>query len=439
MAPSYSISPYCVAHPLRDGTGITVVHGLHGSRFELTADLLQLVVEILQGIPLERVLDRQPPEAREAIHTLLTEQILVERKEGPIPDNADPFRNRLDPIALAIHRAFNIGGYFPEMIDHTCPPAPEKDVRMAGSIDLEREPLRGSETLLEQSLRARRSIRSYAVRPMEKAELASFLPLTARAHAVIDTPDMGRLSIRNYPSGGARYPLEVYPIVYNVESLDSGIYYYHPFHHRLVAIESEPAYRDGLREVVRRMMDRPADSPGDPAVLLVVTAVFPRTCWKYQGIPYHLILQEVGALYQTMYLAATLLELAPCAVGAFPELAINELLHLNALDEAQVGLFALGIPAAATQPGLGVTELRLHESSPFSPDAHRRSVEFRFEDGRAEIRDLADVRLERHPNGRVFSSVMRGRHQVELTDDMAARLTAWLCDEQTRQRVEEGG
>src|SRR5262249_42519620 len=218
---SYSISPYCVGHPLRDGTGIAVVHGLHGSRFELTADLLQLVVEILQGIPLERVLDQQPPEAREAIHTLLTEQILVESKEGSIPDDADPFQNRLDPIALAIHRAFNIGGYFPEMIDHTCPPAAEKDVRAAGSIDLEREPLRGPETLLEQSLRARRSIRSYADRPMEKAQLASFLHLTARAHAAIETPDMGRLSMRNYPSGGAPHPLHAYPLVYNTDSLDS--------------------------------------------------------------------------------------------------------------------------------------------------------------------------------------------------------------------------
>src|SRR5215470_7933303 len=371
MAPSYSISPYCVGHPLRDGTGITVVHGLHGSRFELTTDLLQLVVEILRGVPLERVLDQQPPEASEAIHTLLTEQILVERKEGSIPDDADPFRNRLDPIALALHRAFNVGGYFPEMIDHTRPPAAEKDVRAAGSIDLEREPLHGSETLPGQSLRARRSIRSYAVRPMEKVELASFLHLTARAHAVIDTPDMGRLSMRNYPSGGARYPLEVYPIVYNVESLDAGIYYYHPFHHRLVAIESEPAYRDRLREVVRRMMDRPADSPGDPAVLLVVAAVFPRTCWKYRGVPYHLILQEVGALYQTMYLAATLLELAPCAVGAFPELAINELLQLDGREEAQVGLSVLGMPRR-DEPGpstFAVTEVRLRRGSPFSPDA----------------------------------------------------------------------
>ncbi len=435
--PSYSISPYCVGHPLPDGTGITVVHGLHGSRFELSVDLLQLVAEILQGIPMETALVKQTPEAREAIHALLAEQILVERSESSSPDGGDPFQNRLDPIALAFHRAFNVGGYFPDSVDRAHPPTMEKDVRAAGSVDLELEPVRGRGTTLEQCFLARRSIRTYAARPMEKGELASFLHLTARAHAVIETPDMGRLSMRNYPSGGARYPLEVYPVVYNVQSLESGIYYYHPFHHRLIAIDSEPEYRDRLRLIVRWMMGRPADSAGDPAVLLVVTGVFPRTCWKYRGIPYHLILQEVGALYQTMYLAATLLHLAPCAVGAFPELAINELLHLDARDEAQVGLFALGVPDADAPPRLGVAELRLLDTSPFSPDARRQAVEFRFEDGRAEIMDLADLDLERSPDGQVFCSVMRGHHRVELTGDMAARLIGWSTHEQSRASRED--
>src|SRR5689334_21227965 len=143
MAPSYSISPYCVGHPLPDGRGITLVHGLYGSRFELTADLLQLIAEILRGVPLESVLDQQPPEARDAIHSLLNERILIERKESSVPDGVDPFRNRLDPIALAFHRAFNVGGYFPETVDHAGPPAMGKDVHAGRSVDLELERLVG--------------------------------------------------------------------------------------------------------------------------------------------------------------------------------------------------------------------------------------------------------------------------------------------------------
>jgi len=419
---SYSLSPYCVGHVLADGSGIAVVHGLHGSRFELSSDLLDLVVRILKGAPPEQTLEGRSAEAREAIQTLIAEQILVPRGESA--DGGDPFRHRLDPIALALHRGLNEGGYFPETVDRTHPPAADKSVRGSRSIDLENEPLDLGEASLVQCLGARRSIRSYAARPMGRNALASFLHLTARAHAVIDTPDLGRLSMRNYPSGGARYPLEVYPVVYRVSGLDAGIYYYHPFHHRLIGIDSDAVQRDRLRETVRRMMDRPAASPGDPAALLVVTAVFARTCWKYRGIPYHLILEEVGALYQTMYLAATLLGLAPCAVGAFPELAVGQLLGLDTRDEAQVGLFALGVPDADTEPIPAVGNVRLLDSSPFSPDA-RPAVELRFDDGRTEIADLAGLDVERDPDGRPRCSVMRGRYRVELTPEKAAKISEW--------------
>src|SRR5262252_2173739 len=374
---SYSLSPYCVGYPMPDGTGIAVVHALHGSRFELSIDLLEIVAEILRGVPLERALGNRPAEAGEAIRTLIAEQLLVERHDTPQPEGADPFKNRLDPIALALHRALNEGGYFPEAIDRERVPAAEKDVRGTRSIALETEPPDRREASLVDCLAARRSIRSYAARPMDRRALAAFLQLTARAHTVIDTPDVGRLSMRNYPSGGARYPLEVYPVVYGVEGLDPGIYHYHPFHHRLVAIDSEDLHRDQLRQNVRRMMERAADSPGDPAVLFVITSVFARTCWKYRGIPYHLILQEVCALHQTMYLVATLLELAPCAVGAFPELAVAHLLGLDTRDEAQVGLFALGVPASseAGRAPVVVGAVRRLETSPFSPDPRRSGLE----------------------------------------------------------------
>jgi SagB-type dehydrogenase family enzyme len=434
---SYVLSPYCVGHSLTDSDGIAVVHGLHGSRFELSLDLLMLVARLLQGTPLPQVLDGQSAGAREAIETLVAEQVLVERGADASGDR-DPFRHRLDPIALAFHRGFNTGGYFPDRVDHEHPPASEKDAR-GRAIDLEIEPPGRRDASLVRCLAARRSIRAYAATPMDQGRLASFLELTARAHAVIDTPDMGRLSMRNYPSGGARYPLEVYPVVYDVSGLEPGIYYYHPFHHRLIAMDSEAGHRDELRKTARFMMGRPSDSPGEPAVLLVLTGVFARTCWKYRGIPYHLILQEVGALYQTMYLVAALLELAPCAVGAFPELAVTELLGLDSRDEAQVGLFALGLPADDGPSTPAIAAIRRVERSPFSPDARRPAVELRFADDRAEIMDLADLRVSQDPDGRFRCMVMRGRYRAELSSDMAAQLAAWSSRDGASATGDGGG
>ena len=51
-------------------------------------------------------------------------------------------------------------------------------------------------------------------------------------------------------------------------------------------------------------------------ILLVLTARFQRVSWKYELIAYATILKGVGVLYQTMYLVATAMRLAPCAIGA---------------------------------------------------------------------------------------------------------------------------
>src|SRR5262249_20173259 len=98
----YSVSPYCVGYPLSDGSGIPVAHALHGSRFELSADLLALVDRIARGAAPEEVLSGESAEAQEAVRTLIAEEILVERTGPAAPDGDDAFRNRLGPIALAL-------------------------------------------------------------------------------------------------------------------------------------------------------------------------------------------------------------------------------------------------------------------------------------------------------------------------------------------------
>jgi SagB-type dehydrogenase family enzyme len=227
--------------------------------------------------------------------------------------------------------------------------------------------------------------------------------------------------MRNYPGGGARYPLEVYPIIYEVNGVVAGAYRYEPFHHALVLVDTTPEEREALRRVTREKMG-PGTFHGAPSVLLIVTAVFSRTCWKYRGIPYHLILQEVGGLYQTMYLAAAALGLAPCAIGAFPERAAAEILGLDQRDEGQVGMFALGVPRPTDD--LDIESLEWRAGSPFSADPGRSSVAIRLRDGRVDVRDLGDVRIESRGDG-AWCSVLRGRHRARLNAEHVAQLARW--------------
>ena len=52
-----------------------------------------------------------------------------------------------------------------------------------------------------------------------------------------------------------------------------------------------------------------------PDILLVLSSRFKRVAWKYSGIAYATVLKNLGVAYGTMYLVATAMNLAPCALG----------------------------------------------------------------------------------------------------------------------------
>jgi SagB-type dehydrogenase family enzyme len=423
---TYRLSPYCIFHMQPDNRSITLVHGLFGTRFELSSALLPLLATLADGASLDEAVANAPPPARSAIDTLIAEKVLVSIDS---PD-VDPFRNRLGALESAVQRGFNEGGYYAAEVDHDHPPTIRKVTNASEHLDLGAVDADVATPTLAQCLDSRRSIRRYADEALPRTALDQFLSLAARARALVETPDLGWISSRNYPSGGARYPLEIYPLVYSVNGIEPGLYHYEPFAHRLARLDMSAEHRELLLAHAMQKMGASAEPIGKPAVLLVITAVFARTCWKYRGIPYQLILMETGALYQTMYLVATALGLAPCAVGAFPELAFAELLGVDCRDEGQVGLFALGVPSRdrADAASLGVTAARLVDRSPFGTTAQARAVELSFDDGSKETIDIARLRLETGADGATRCAVRRGRFTATIEPQVAATLRAWVND-----------
>jgi SagB-type dehydrogenase family enzyme len=83
--------------------------------------------------------------------------------------------------------------------------------------------------------------------------------------------------------------------------------------------------------------------------LVVLSARVGRLMWKYEGIPYATVLKNVGALYQTMYLTATAMGLAPCALGSGDAVAFTQATGRDPLEECSVGEFILG-SRLATDP-----------------------------------------------------------------------------------------
>ncbi|BCK73552.1 hypothetical protein Srufu_075050 [Streptomyces libani subsp. rufus] len=224
---------------------------------------------------------------------------------------------------------------------------------MEAAIELPRpdlDRLRVQDPALAEVMEARQSLRSYDEdTPLTVEELGEFLFRTARVRATGSDSEGLDISSRPYPAGGAAYELEVYPLVRNVRGLDAGLYHYAPHGHRLHPI---PASATALRWLMKASA---AGMTGEatPQVLLVIATRFGRLAWKYQAMGYALTLKHVGVLYQSMYLAATAMGLAPCALGVGDSDAFAEATGLDYFEETSVGEFALGSLPVARREGTG--------------------------------------------------------------------------------------
>jgi SagB-type dehydrogenase family enzyme len=186
----------------------------------------------------------------------------------------------------------------------------------------------------------RRSIRRFDGRPLEVGQVARILYFGNGITGSLDSTGHDvRQPIRAAPSGGALYPVEIYPVVLRVEQLDSGVYHY--------AVD-----RHGL-ELVRRgsFSDALSHATSDPllfshaAVVFVLTGIFGRAYFKYGERGYRFALLEAGHICQNVLLSATALGLGAVAVGGFIDDEINDLLDIDGVDEAAIYLIAAGFPA----------------------------------------------------------------------------------------------
>ncbi len=186
-------------------------------------------------------------------------------------------------------------------------------------------PLRGT---LEDALRRRRSSRAGVSRPLRLRELATLL---VSSYSAASTPQL----LRPVPSAGALYPLELYTAAVTVSGLDRGVYHFHPFRRRLSLLG--PLAWHALR-----------DSVVDPGVIdhaaavVVLTAMFWRSRFKYGQRGYRFALLEAGHVIQNVVVAAAELDIPALPLGGFYDRKLDALVGADGLDEATVYAVVLG-------------------------------------------------------------------------------------------------
>lgn len=153
----------------------------------------------------------------------------------------------------------------------------------------------------------------------------------------ITQPSSGGNPRRAYPSGGARYPLEVYPILFSPAGpISPGVYHYNIKEHALETLSERPFTRDDIARIATYPFVQHASA------LLVITAVFWRTHMKYGERGYRYILLEAGHIGQNIYLASAALGIRCTGLGGTHDEAVESLLAIDGAGESLVYGLVLG-------------------------------------------------------------------------------------------------
>jgi SagB-type dehydrogenase family enzyme len=166
-----------------------------------------------------------------------------------------------------------------------------------------------------------------------------------------DADVFGTLPMKTSPSGGARHELEGYVVALEVNGVPPGLYHYNAESHALELLSTD---------VNRAMLERLTygiSMPPASAFMCVVTAVFPRTMYKYQHPGnYRVTLLGAGHLGQTFALAATALGLGAWQTIMFRDSELERVLGIDGYTEGALYLLGAGYPVT-TAEGLP-TDLR---------------------------------------------------------------------------------
>jgi SagB-type dehydrogenase family enzyme len=182
---------------------------------------------------------------------------------------------------------------------------------------------------LEHAIETRRSVRDYASQTLSSDELSRLL------HAAQGITER-RWGFRAAPSAGALYPIELYAVVHDVAGIEPGTYHYAVPEHGLELLQPG----DFRATIVGAGLGQAF--LGQANVCFVLSAIFQRTRWRYRERTYRYILIEAGHVGQNLYLAATSMGLGACAVGAFFDDDLNDLLGLDGQEEAVLYVISVG-------------------------------------------------------------------------------------------------
>jgi SagB-type dehydrogenase family enzyme len=198
--------------------------------------------------------------------------------------------------------------------------------------------------------RLRRSQRDYDGRAIAGEQFDALLNSACGVTGAIDWEGR-QLKLRAYPSSGALYAVEVYPVAFRVDGLEPAVYRYRADDHALETVRADIDQRDFIRAALpmeRRMV-------AGTAAVICLAGSFPRHERKYGEGGYRMLVAEAGHISQNLILAATALGLSARPFGGVFDHLLNRELGL---DEAETAFLLAVLVGHAKQGSADADGLR---------------------------------------------------------------------------------
>ena len=229
---------------------------------------------------------------------------------------------------------------------HGPPPNAFHRRRSTRSYRLSPDDRRGT---LYDTLRERRTARSFTNEPVTFAEFSSLLRDTFGCHGYWRATEEVVTLHKSSPSGGGLHPIEAYAIVLRAEGLPRGVYHYSVERDELDLLNELNAAEASAALVSAACRQ---EFVGAAAVVVVLTGRFFRSFWKYRNDAraYAVLLMDLGHLSQTFQLVATDLGLGSFVTAAIDGPAADALVGVDGTRESALAFCGCGRPAPTGSP-----------------------------------------------------------------------------------------
>ncbi len=180
----------------------------------------------------------------------------------------------------------------------------------------------------------RKSHRKYKKEALSIEELSYILWAT---QGVKEIRGNNYATVRLVPSAGSRHPFETYLAVLNVEGLKKGIYRYIALGHKLLFLYEEEALEEKI--IIGTLGQKFA---GTSAVNFIWSCIPYRGEWRYDIRSHKVMLIDAGHLCQNLYIACEAIGLGNCAMAAYDQKFMDQMIRADGEDEFVVYMSSIG-------------------------------------------------------------------------------------------------